>query len=116
MREFGEVGEVIKKFTSEEANVVIGTVIDSEMCEELRVTIVITGLLGHLSTGVSGGVGDSSLVRAADGSLDYHQLERPTVLRKQGVVTSSKSTVDSSATDIEYFDIPAFLRRQEEVS
>jgi cell division protein FtsZ len=110
MREFGEVGEVIKKFTSEEANVVIGTVI------ELRVTIVITGLLGHLSTGVSGGVGDSSLVRAADGSLDYHQLERPTVLRKQGVVTSSKSTVDSSATDIEYFDIPAFLRRQEEVS
>lgn len=116
MREFGEVGEVIKKFTSEEANVVIGTVIDSEMCEELRVTIVITGLQGHLSNGLPGGTGDASLVRAADGSLDYHQLERPTVLRKQGSVTPTKSTVDNSATDIEYFDIPAFLRRQEEVS
>ncbi len=59
---------------------------------------------------------DSSLIRAADGSLDYHQLERPTVLRKQGTVMSSKSTADSTITDIEYFDIPAFLRRQEEVS
>lgn len=116
MREFGEVGEVIKKFTSEDANVVIGTVIDSEMCEELRVTIVITGLLGDFSTGISKGTGDSSLVRAADGSLDYHQLERPTVLRKQGIVASSRSTVDNSTTDIEYFDIPAFLRKQEEVS
>ena len=115
MGEFGEVGEVIKSFTSEEANVVIGTVIDPEMSDELRVTIVVTGL-GHLpATTMPGGVA-SSLVRAADGSLDYHQLERPTVLRKQGVTLPSKSTVDSTATDIEYFDIPAFLRRQEEVS
>lgn len=116
MGEFGEVGEVIKGFTSEEANVVIGTVIDPEMSDELRVTIVVTGL-GQLPI-MSGQVGgNSSLVRAADGSLDYHQLERPTVLRKQGVVSPSKSTVDSTAaTDIEYFDIPAFLRRQEEVS
>lgn len=116
MGEFGEVGEVIKGFTSEEANVVIGTVIDPEMSDELRVTIVVTGL-GQLPI-MSGQVGgNSSLVRAADGSLDYHQLERPTVLRKQGVVSPGKSTVDSTAaTDIEYFDIPAFLRRQEEVS
>jgi cell division protein FtsZ len=115
MGEFGEVGEVIKEFTSEEANVVIGTVIDPEMSDELRVTIVVTGLGHHLATKT--GQGDSSLVRTADGSLDYHQLERPTVLRKQGVSTPGKSTIDSStATDIEYFDIPAFLRRQEEVS
>ncbi|WP_425319027.1 cell division protein FtsZ, partial [Rickettsiella grylli] len=116
MREFGEVGEVIKKFTSEEANVVIGTVIDPEMCEELRVTIVITGLLGNFSQGIPKGTGDSNLVRAADGSLDYHQLERPTVLRKQGIVSSTRSTSENASTDIEYFDIPAFLRRQEEVS
>ncbi len=115
MGEFGEVGEVIKSFTSEEANVVIGTVIDPEMSDELRVTIVVTGL-GHLPTSMPVG-GASSLVRAADGSLDYHQLERPTVLRKQGIASPCKSTVDSTAaTDIEYFDIPAFLRRQEEVS
>lgn len=116
MGEFGEVGEVIKSFTSEEANVVIGTVIDPEMSNELRVTIVVTGL-GQLATS-EGGVqgGNPNIVRAADGSLDYHQLERPTILRKQGVVQSGKSAVESAATDIEYFDIPAFLRRQEEVS
>lgn len=117
MGEFGEVGEVIKSFTSEEANVVIGTVIDPEMSDELRVTIVVTGL-GHLPAASmqGGGVAASSLVRAADGSLDYHQLERPTVLRKQGATLPCKSTIDSTAADIEYFDIPAFLRRQEEVS
>jgi cell division protein FtsZ len=109
--EFEEVGEVIKSFTSEGATVVVGTVIDAEMSDELRVTIVVTGLGAVCAT--QGGV---SLARAADGSLDYHQLERPTILRKQNVITSSKLTTDSNTADIEYLDIPAFLRRQEEVS
>lgn len=109
--EFEEVGEVIKGFTSEGATVVVGTVIDPDMSNELRVTIVVTGL-GAVSTQV----GTANLARAADGSLDYHQLERPTVLRKQGTAPSTKPSVDSTTTDIEYLDIPAFLRRQEEVS
>ena len=109
--EFEEVGEVIKGFTSEGATVVVGTVIDPDMSAELRVTIVVTGLGAVYST--QGNV--ASLARAADGSLDYHQLERPTVLRKQG--TTTRPTVESSATDIQYLDIPAFLRnKQEEVS
>ncbi|BBB15637.1 cell division protein FtsZ [Candidatus Rickettsiella viridis] len=110
--EFEEVGEVIKGFTSEGATVVVGTVIDPEMSDELRVTIVVTGL----GAVYSNPVGSASLARAADGSLDYHQLERPTVLRKQGVTATAKPVVDSNAADIEYLDIPAFLRRQEEVS
>lgn len=110
--EFEEVGEVIKGFTSEGATVVVGTVIDPEMSDELRVTIVVTGL-GAVYASRSG---SASLARAADGSLDYHQLERPTVLRKQGTTTVVKPVVDSSTADIEYLDIPAFLRRQEEVS
>ena len=110
--EFEEVGEVIKGFTSEGATVVVGTVIDPEMSDELRVTIVVTGL----GAVYANPVGSASLARAADGSLDYHQLERPTVLRKQGVTATAKPVVDSNAADIEYLDIPAFLRRQEEVS
>ncbi|MES2998290.1 MAG: cell division protein FtsZ [Pseudomonadota bacterium] len=110
--EFEEVGEVIKGFTSEGATVVVGTVIDPDMSDELRVTIVVTGL-GVVYASQGGG---TALTRSADGSLDYHQLERPTVLRKQGATTSSKPVIDSSASDIEYLDIPAFLRRQEEVS
>ena len=42
--EFEEVGDVIKAFTSENATVVVGTVIDPEMTDELRVTVVATGL------------------------------------------------------------------------
>ena len=38
------MGEAIKAFTSESATVVVGTVIDPEMSEELRVTVVATGL------------------------------------------------------------------------
>jgi len=110
--EFEEVGEVIKGFTSEGATVVVGTVIDPEMSDELRVTIVVTGL----GAVYANPVGSASLARAADGSLDYHQLERPTVLRKQGITATAKPVVDSNAADIEYLDIPAFLRRQEEVS
>ncbi len=48
MKEFGIVGGVIKEIASEDANVVIGTVINPGMNDELRVTIVITGL-GHYS-------------------------------------------------------------------
>lgn len=110
--EFEEVGEVIKGLTSEGATVVVGTVIDPSMSDELRVTIVVTGL-GKTHQQTSPKMSDT--VRSADGTLDYHQLERPAILRKQGVVTS-KPIVENTSTDMEYLDIPAFLRRQEEVS
>ncbi|MBS3800334.1 MAG: cell division protein FtsZ, partial [Thioalkalivibrio sp.] len=42
--EFEEVGEAVKALASDDANVVVGTVIDPEMSDELRVTLVATGL------------------------------------------------------------------------
>jgi cell division protein FtsZ len=114
--EFEEVGEVIKGFTSEGATVVVGTVIDPEMTNELRVTIVVTGL-NTLFVGQPA-MENNGLSRAADGSLDYHHLERPTVLRKQSppLVAPAKPVVEPNNTDLDYLDIPAFLRKQEEVS
>ena len=41
--EFEEVGRIVKEFASEDATVVVGTVIDPEMSNELRVTVVATG-------------------------------------------------------------------------
>ena len=106
--EFEEVGDVIKSFISDEATVVVGTVIDPEMSDELRVTVIVTGL-------GSDKVANSTVrfVEAPkkDGSLDYQQLDRPTVLRKQAVTPRPAS---SEVPDIDYLDIPAFLRRQEE--
>jgi len=112
--EFEEVGEVIKSFTSESATVVVGTVIDPEMANELRVTIVITGL--GREQDVAGMVNKLADSTRADGSLDYHHLERPTIMRKQGVLPKSLTTATEATPDMDYLDIPAFLRRQEEVS
>jgi len=120
--EFEEVGEVIKEFTSEGATVVVGTVIDPEMSNELRVTVVVTGLgrLEDIAAGVPPKLVENT---RTDGTLDYHQLERPAVLRKQGVVgriapvaaASAAATAEPNTADMDYLDIPAFLRRQEEV-
>ena len=108
--EFEAVGEAIKSFTSENATVVVGTVIDPDMTDELRVTVVVTGI-GNQRMGASPAKVAAPSART-DGSLDYHQLDRPTFIRQQEPV---KLAVEAeSERDIEYLDIPAFLRRQEE--
>lgn len=101
--EFEIVGQVIKNLCSDDAMVVIGTVIDPAMVDEIRVTVVLTGL------GNKGRVKTDRLVEhtRADGTWDYHQLERPTVIRKQKV--SSQSLIENIEQDL---DIPAFLRRK----
>ena len=42
--EFEEVGSIVKEYASEDATVVVGTVIDPDMSSQLRVTVVATGL------------------------------------------------------------------------
>ncbi|CAL7960741.1 cell division protein FtsZ [Gammaproteobacteria bacterium] len=118
--EFEEVGDVVKSFTSENATVVVGTVIDPEMTDELRVTVVVTGLGGRKFA-----VGDGAInvpkanvnenTRAADGSIDYRKLEKPTVLRNTPNVTIEVDRLSADALDknIEYLDIPAFLRKED---
>lgn len=106
--EFEEVGEVIKGFTSEGATVVVGTVIDHEMSEEMRVTVVVTGL-GQIEQPTTRLVDSLK----TDGTLDYQQLERPTVMRQQSAPATTKTTSTEATQDMDYLDIPAFLRRQE---
>lgn len=109
--EFEEVGSIIKEFTSEDATVVIGTVVDPDMSEELRVTVVATGLLqtSELPSGLK--ILDST---KADGTLDYQRLERPTVMRRQANSSVKRAAVALESQDMDYLDIPAFLRRQED--
>ena len=44
MAEFDEVGRTVEQFAAEDATVVIGTVLDPDMQDEVRVTVVATGL------------------------------------------------------------------------
>lgn len=113
--EFAEVGDTIEEFASGDATVVVGTVIDPNMSNELRVTVVATGLGGiaeqakHTSTKV---VVDNT--NRATGQTDYSALDKPTVMRNQAAMSASGSAARKSAEDcdMEYLDIPAFLRRQ----
>jgi cell division protein FtsZ len=106
--EFDEVGTTIKEFASDNATVVVGTVIDPEMSEGLRVTVVATGLGQKLQAEVEKPV---VLVtpEGPDGEVDYGQLDRPTVIRNKVAGDRYATGTDGS---MDYLDIPAFLRRQ----
>lgn len=114
--EFEEVGDVVKQFTSDDATVVVGTVIDPDMTDEMRVTVIVTGLGDARTRGQQPQTQTRSRLAEStrsDGSLDYQYFDRPAVMRKQ-TAAPIKSVSESSAPDVDYLDIPAFLRRQEE--
>lgn len=109
--EFEEVGDVVKGFISDDATVVVGTVIDPEMSDELRVTVIVTGL-GERNA--LSGKSKAMETTKKDGTLDYQQLERPTVIRKKSATQKTPAQGSAAVPDVDYLDIPAFLRRQEE--
>ncbi len=124
--EFSEVGDTVEEFASNDATVVVGTVIDPDMSGELRVTVVATGLGSAIELPVTpkeknmSKVIDNSAVQS--GTPDYNKLDRPTIMRKQQArenAAAGKSSAGSAPKnkaiderDLEYLDIPAFLRRQ----
>lgn len=109
--EFSEVGNTIEEFASDDATVVVGTVIDPDMGDEIRVTVVATGL-GERAVEVAKPV--EMAPRAV--VTNYRDLDRPAPLRSRSA--SSHSTPQAGlaravgADDMDYLDIPAFLRRQ----
>ena len=108
--EFEEVGNTIKAFASENATVVVGTVIDPDMRDELRVTVVATGLGNSPKQGATEKPSLVQVNRTATGAED---LDQPTVLRnRKKAAQRAQATGGNSAEDMAYLDIPAFLRRQ----
>ena len=104
--EFDEVGQAVREFANDDATVVVGTVIDPELENELRVTVVATGL------GQTAVQPQEPQLRAVakkpSGEVDYGQLDRPTVIRKK----AANEKYPGASSDMDYLDIPAFLRRQ----
>jgi cell division protein FtsZ len=113
--EFSEVGETIEEFASEEATVVVGTVIDPSMKEEIKVTVVATGL-GADAVRVPLQVVEGTPVKAEatdpGAEPDYKDFERPPSMRNARRSTASQNAETAESAGEDYFDIPAFLRRQ----
>jgi cell division protein FtsZ len=115
--EFNDVGATVQEFASQEATIVVGTSIDMEMTDELRVTVVAAGLDGN-----KGKVTAREPVRrsATDSSSDYRKLQQPTVMRQQATAraeapepaTKPRPEKRRAPEADDYLDIPAFLRRQ----
>ena len=116
--EFDEVGNTVKEFAREDATVVIGTVIDPDMVDEMRVTVVATGLGEEVRAAVPAEEVEIAPVRlvgreaAEQEELDYASLEVPTNIRRNPKPASGYANKGAEAADMEYLDIPAFLRRQ----
>ena len=108
--EFEEVGNTVKEFASRDATVVVGTVIDPEMHDELRVTVVATGLGSQLEKKEEKPEPVKLVQRNKTGEVDYSELDRPAVIRRKAA--GDPLPPPSSADDMDYLDIPAFLRRQ----
>ncbi len=118
--EFTQVGNTIEEFASEDATVVVGTVIDPELEDEIRVTVVATGIGEVVEQPATKPKVAIDNTRRPDGTVDYKKLERPAINRvpdkepepeSRPEVESVKEAV-KSAKDLDYLDIPAFLRRQ----
>ena len=122
--EFEEVGEVVKNITSEGgATVVVGTVIDPELRDEVRVTVIVTGL-GRKQVISSMKINDVPKVDTA--APDYQKLEKPAIMRRNPTTATAVPAVATAGSvqkpvgvenffsETDYFDIPAFLRRKEE--
>lgn len=120
IHEFEEVGEVVRSFASNEATVVVGTVIDPDMHDEIRVTLVATGLD---ESGVSSVPKDGQQKKAAEKSkvarLQPVQLEP--AAQKAASSGSARNRYDNNNLDVPAYerqggesnlDIPAFLRKQ----
>tara|TARA_Y100001933_G_scaffold258632_1_gene306972 strand:+ start:1859 stop:3004 length:1146 start_codon:yes stop_codon:yes gene_type:complete len=105
--EFAQVGEIVNEYASEDGTVVIGTVLDPEMEDELRVTMVATGIRKAPQISL---VKDQGMEE--DSSAHGDDYDVPTVIRRRPRAAGDVDLQGNAAVDMDYLDVPAFLRRQ----
>lgn len=134
--EFSEVGQIVEEYASDEATIVVGTVIDPELADALTVTVVATGLgravdnevkiaNGGTTAATASTVAATQRTATTPQQADFNQLELPTVLRNrqsapgmtavQGGGERSdipEPALKTGTDNMDFLDIPAFLRRQ----
>ena len=118
--EFQDIGAVIDEFSSDDATVVMGTAIDDSLEDEIRVTVVATGLgspnqvQAHKSTPAPVTVKPAEIkavnTAPVEAEPSYKEYDKPVVIRKPQ--NTSEAVALNGEYDEEMLDIPAFLRRQ----
>ena len=108
--EFSEIGDTIKEFAAADATVIIGSALDPSMKDEVRVTVVATGLGKDMTNSQTPPI---RVIKKEpnieyDPNPNYGGYERPTNERKKALGDG----LEGEESTQEYLDIPAFLRRQ----
>lgn len=108
--EFSEIGDTIKEFAAADATVIIGSALDPSMKDEVRVTVVATGLGKDMTNSQTPPI---RVIKKEpnienDPNPNYGSYERPTNERKKALGDG----LEGEESTQEYLDIPAFLRRQ----
>ncbi len=118
LRETKEVMNIIRAFAAEDATIIYGGVYDDSLGDDLRVTVVATGLgpaaaarvqKSHLVVAQRTGTDNQPVAAGVGHSIDYSQLDAvPAVIRR-----NRASTVEAlQQSGVDKYDIPAFLRKQ----
>jgi len=110
--EFQQVGDTVKQCAADDATVVVGTVIDPDISNSIRVTVVATGLgqpIKAVKQPPEVMVVPDVRAAASGERPNYSQFDTPTGIRQQAVGGSDAPPPEPA---FELLDIPAFLRRQ----
>jgi cell division protein FtsZ len=110
LTEFDEIGSIMHAFASEDADMKIGTAINPEMGESIKVTVVATGM-GDRGKVVAP-VKIPSKINTPE--VDFGKLDKPTVIRQKRPEQRETrfGAQPKNDMDLDYLDVPAFLRRQ----
>ncbi|KKC99914.1 MULTISPECIES: cell division protein FtsZ [Photobacterium] len=118
--EFETVGNTVKAFASDNATVVIGTSLDPDMTDELRVTVVATGIgkesrpdITLVTSSAKPAAQEKPVIQEKEEPIAAKTPAQPAVAEK-GVQSGSAATAakPKQQADHDYLDIPAFLRKQ----
>jgi len=110
--EFETVGNAVKAFASENATVVVGAVIDMDMTDELRVTVVATGIGAESKPDITL-VNPMPVAEPKVVGGDYTPAAPQASVATEAVAMTDSNAQKVNATDLDtYLDIPAFLRKQ----
>lgn len=116
MRETREIMDTIRSYAADDATIVFGTAYDESMGENLRVTVVATGLGRPAASRPQLVSNNQEALRTgtddyAAGSYDFSNSDVPAVIRNpRGQASAQVRALETAGMD--HFDIPAFLRKQ----
>lgn len=116
LEEYYEVNNIIYELAGQDANIIIGTAVDPEMGDDLSVTVVATGLGAQQELKVVRG---GQVPVNQNGDVNYREMDRPAVDRQRASREAQQprqparaAPAVNTAEDLDFIDIPTFLRRQ----